>query len=205
MKGLEDIIQLAVMGFELTQEGWIFDGKDGSMEKDPLYGFTRIRDLYHKADPNYNLRFTVPMLWDKKKETVVSNESSEIIRMFYSAFDDLLPQEIREEKQAGGGYLPKELKPEIEAMNEWVYHDVNNGVYKTGFASTQEAYEEALIPLFKGLDKLEDHLSQPGNWPVSLAILRQNYTGASQKCLHSLSIFGPARAYDSLEGAEQIY
>lgn len=153
------------MGFELTQDGWIFDGKDGSMEKDPLYGFTRIRDLYHKADPNYNLRFTVPMLWDKKKETVVSNESSEIIRMMYESFDDLLPEEMRETKQAGGGYLPEKFRPEIEAMNEWVYNDVNNGVYKTGFASTQEAYEEALIPLFKGLDKLEEHLSQPGHWP----------------------------------------
>lgn len=153
------------MGFHLTQEGWIFDGKGRSMEKDPLYGFTRIRDLYHKADPNYNQRFTVPMLWDKKKETVVNNESSEIIRMFYSEFDDLLPQERRESNRHGGGYLPDNLRKEIDAMNEWVYHDVNNGVYKTGFASTQKAYEEAVVPLFKALDRLEDHLSQPGHWP----------------------------------------
>ena len=154
------------MGFQLTQkDGWIFDGKDGSMDKDPLYGFTRIKDLYYKADPNYNLRFTVPMLWDKKKETVVSNESSEIIRMFFTEFDDLLPEEHRESSHALGGYYPADKKQEIDAMNEWVYHNVNNGVYKTGFASTQEAYEEALQPLFEGLDKLEDHLSQPGHWP----------------------------------------
>lgn len=166
LKGLEDIIQLAVMGFELTQkDGWVFNGKDGSMDKDPLYGFTRIKDLYYKADPNYNLRFTVPMLWDKKKETVVSNESSEIIRMFFSEFDDLLPKEHREDSHALGGYRPDSLKQEIDTMNEWVYHNVNNGVYKTGFASTQDAYEEALQPLFEGLDKLEDHLSQPGHWP----------------------------------------
>lgn len=161
LKGLEDIISLAVCDFILTQDGWLFTGENGSMEKDPLYGFTSLKQMYLKADPEYNLRYTVPMLWDKKKETVVSNESSEIIRMFYSAFDALLPEEKRETAHPLGGYLPKDesLRQQIEDMNVWVYDNVNNGVYKTGFASTQEAYREHLYPLFEGLDKLEKHLT----------------------------------------------
>lgn len=182
LKGLEDIIQVAVMGFRLTQEGWTFDGSDGTMEKDPLYGFTHIRQLYWKADPEYKQRYTVPMLWDKKKETIVSNESSEIIRMFYTEFDDLLSPENREVNKPGGGFYPEHLRKEIDTMNEWVYNTVNNGVYKTGaswrlgfgrlkcscntgFASTQEAYEENVFPLFRSLDRLEEHLSKTGHQP----------------------------------------
>lgn len=165
LKGLEPIIQLIVCDFELTKEGWLFTGRDGSDEKDPLYGFTKMQDLYKKADPGYEGRFTVPALWDKKTETIVNNESSEIIRMFYSEFDTLLPEHLREDQKPGGGFYPKGLRKEIDEMNEWVYNTVNNGVYKTGFATTQEAYEANLYPLFESLDRLEKHLGEAGHHP----------------------------------------
>lgn len=135
-----------------------YTGLHGTDPKDPLYGFTFHRQLYLKADPSYAGRFTVPVLWDKKQETIVSNESSEIIRMFYSTFDSLLPAERRESAHPLGGYYPaqnEELRKEIDAMNEWVYDTVNNGVYKTGFATTQAAYEEACEAVFASLDRLE--------------------------------------------------
>lgn len=124
-----------------------------------------MRQFYEKADPHYTGRYTVPILWDKKRETIVNNESSEIIRMFYSEFDDLLPEKMREQNRPGGGFYPAHLRNEIDDMNEWVYHTVNNGVYKTGFATTQDAYEANVFPLFKSLDRLEEHLSQPKHQP----------------------------------------
>ncbi|KAF3933676.1 hypothetical protein ABW19_dt0200381 [Dactylella cylindrospora] len=162
LKGLEDIIQLVVMDFTLTPEGWLFNGNYGSDPVDPLYGFTKLSQLYFKANPNYEGRYTVPVLWDKKKETIVNNESSEIIRMFYSAFDSLLPESERETSKSHGGYLPENLRDEIEEMNEWVYHKINNGVYKTGFAATQEAYMSNVVPLFESLNRLEKHLQDRG-------------------------------------------
>jgi len=165
LKGLDSIIQLIVCDFELTKDGWLFTGRDGSDKKDPLYGFTKLGDLYRKADPGYVGRYTVPTLWDKKKETIVNNESSEIIRMFYTEFDDLLPEHLRETSQPGGGFYPEHLRKEIDALNEWVYNTVNNGVYKCGFAGSQAAYEANLFPLFESLDRLEKHLGEPGHSP----------------------------------------
>ncbi|KAG8533248.1 uncharacterized protein KY384_002031 [Bacidia gigantensis] len=165
LKGLEDVVQLVKCGFELTDEGWLFTGQHGSETKDPLYGFTKLSQLYYKADPDYKGRFTVPTLWDKKTETIVNNESSEIIRMFFTEFDDLLPEHLRESGHPLGGYYPAPLRKEIDAMNDWVYDSVNNGVYKCGFATNQGAYESNLYPLFDALDRLETHLGESGHSP----------------------------------------
>ncbi|THY62695.1 hypothetical protein D6C99_00803 [Aureobasidium pullulans] len=160
LKGLEDIIQLVVMDYEMFPEGWGYSGRNGTMEKDPLYGFTRHRQLYEKAEPGYEGRVLVPTLWDKKNETIVNNESSEIIRMFYTEFDDLLPEKFQENSHPAGGFLSDSLKKDIDQFNEWVYNDINNGVYKTGFASSQEAYEQNIDILFKALDRVEAHLGK---------------------------------------------
>lgn len=148
------------MDYEMFPEGWGYSGRNGTMEKDPLYGFTRHRQLYEKAEPGYEGRVLVPTLWDKKNETIVNNESSEIIRMFYTEFDDLLPEKFQEKSHPAGGFLPDSLKKNIDQFNEWVYNDINNGVYKTGFASSQEAYEQNIDILFKALDRVEAHLEK---------------------------------------------
>ncbi len=162
LKGLQETIQMVAMDWEMSADGWFYSGRDGTAPEEPLYGFKLHRELYLKADPTYDKRYTVPVLWDKKHETIVNNESSEIIRMLYSKFDAFIPEGRRETAKP---LLPESLRAQIDEMNEWVYNDLNNGVYKVGFAGTQEAYEASFFPLFKGLDRLEEHLSEPEHQP----------------------------------------
>ncbi|KAL5422843.1 hypothetical protein PMIN04_004359 [Paraphaeosphaeria minitans] len=164
MKGLEDVIQLIVLDDAEKRDGkmlWCFGGE----KRDPLYGFKYLKELYEKSEPRYDGRYLVPTLWDKKTEKIVNNESSEIIRMMYTEFDALLPEDLRESTKGPKGLYPPRLRSEIDTMNQWVYDTINNGVYKTGFATTQDAYEANLYPLFKSLDRVEEHLSQPGHQP----------------------------------------
>lgn len=147
----------------LGPKGWEFDGMMGSPLEDPLHpGVRTLRELYERVEPGFAGRVTVPVLWDKKTETIVNNESSEIIRMLYSEFDALLPEAHREAHRPGGGLYPEDRRAEIDEINDWVYSTVNNGVYKTGFANTQETYEENLATVFASLDRLEAILAGHG-------------------------------------------
>ncbi|KAH9894672.1 glutathione S-transferase [Xylariomycetidae sp. FL2044] len=160
MKKLDDVIDAYYLSHGTGSDMWVFNGEHGTSPKDPLYGFTSLRQLYLKANPDYQGRFTVPVLWDKQTGTVVNNESSEIIRMLYASFDAFVPERLREVNKPGGGLYPERLRRDIDEMNEWVYHTVNNGVYKAGFAAMQEAYDENVRALFASLDRLEAHLEQ---------------------------------------------
>jgi putative glutathione S-transferase len=123
--------------------------------EDHLFGFHHLNQVYRKAEPDYDARFTVPTLWDTKNNTIVSNESSEVIRDLNAAFNSILPDGEKKNLDL----YPENLRKEIDELNEWVYNDINNGVYKTGFAATQEAYETAFHALAKALDKVEGILS----------------------------------------------
>lgn len=160
LKGLEDFISFSSVHWHLGEKGWRFataDDKDAegtNVVPDPLHeGFTHIRDVYYLADENYDARFTVPVLFDKKNKTIVSNESSEILRMLGSAFDKLLPEEY-----AKVDLYPEQLRRDIDEAGEWTYDLINNGVYKSGFATTQEAYDKNVKALFGALDRAEKHL-----------------------------------------------
>ncbi|MFW2404212.1 MAG: glutathione S-transferase family protein [Gammaproteobacteria bacterium] len=149
LKGLQDIISVSVVNAYMGEEGWTFDPGPGVVP-DSINHATRLHQIYTKADPEFTGRVTVPVLWDKEGETIVSNESSEIMRMFNSAFDGV--------GATKGDYYPTELRSAIDELNDYIYPHVNNGVYRAGFASTQEAYEEAVVELFAALDTLEERL-----------------------------------------------
>ncbi|MEC7670042.1 MAG: glutathione S-transferase family protein [Pseudomonadota bacterium] len=152
LKGLSDLIDVSVVHPDMLGDGWTFDKDFDGATGDTLYGLPFARDVYLKAKPDMSGRVTVPILWDKERETIVSNESSEIIRMFNSAFDG-----ITGDTQ---DFWPEDLREAIEPVNARIYDTVNNGVYKAGFATTQEAYEEAVYPLFESLDWIEGILSE---------------------------------------------
>jgi putative glutathione S-transferase len=149
LKKLENIISVSVVHHFWDKDGWTFDASDGATG-DTLYGLDFLHQIYTKADPGYSGRVTVPVLWDRKLETIVSNESSEIIRMLNSAFDEW--------GDASLDFYPERLRGEIDAINAVVYPNVNNGVYRAGFATRQSAYEEAFRDLFSTLDMLEERL-----------------------------------------------
>ena len=151
LKGLEDMITVSVVHPDMLSDGWTFATDFDGATGDDLFGFDFMREVYLKADPKTSGRVTVPVLWDKKRGTIVSNESSEIIRMFNSAFDRLTGNT--------DDYWPEEMRDDIEEVNARIYSNVNNGVYKSGFATSQEAYDDAVTALFDTLDWLEDRLT----------------------------------------------
>ena len=151
LKGLEDIISVSVVHWYMAENGWTFEPAKGVIP-DPIYHANYLYEVYQTAEPTYSGRVTVPVLWDKQTNTIVSNESSEIIRMLNSAFDGAGAKP--------GDFYPEGLREEIDEINARIYSNVNNGVYKSGFATTQDAYEEAVVPLFVTLDWLEQRLSK---------------------------------------------
>ncbi len=153
LKGLEDIISVSVVHPLMPPESWVFGDYPGATP-DHVNGFRALSQVYHLADPGFDGVVTVPVLWDKKRHTIVNNESSEIIRMFNSAFDAW--------GRADVDFYPQDLRADIDAINRVVYEDVNNGVYRAGFARSQAAYEQACRRLFARLDELESRLhAQP--------------------------------------------
>ena len=150
LKKLEALIDVSVVHHFMGDTGWTFE-TDAAATGDALFGASHLHQIYTRAKPDYTGRVSVPVLWDKKAQTIVSNESSEIIRMFNTAFNGLTG-----DKQ---DFYPEPLRAEIDTINERVYNTLNNGVYKSGFATTQAAYEEAVTPLFETLDWLENRLA----------------------------------------------
>lgn len=180
LKGLKGLISVSVVHWHLGEKGWRFINdeekklREGSADlrfgsEDHLYGLQHIRDLYFKADPNYNARFTVPVLWDKKLGTIVNNESSEILRIFNTSFNSIIPQNF-----ASIDLYPEDLRDSIDEINSWVYDYINNGVYKTGFASKQEVYDEEVVKVFEHLDKVEEILGKNHNSPEKSEFLLGN-------------------------------
>lgn len=150
LKGLEKMISVSVVNPLMAEHGWTFKPDDGVVP-DPIHQAEYLHQIYTADTPDYSGRVTVPVLWDRQRQRIVSNESADIIRMFNSAFDDLSARP--------GDYYPQSLRGEIDALNERIYDRVNNGVYRAGFATSQQAYEQAFEALFETLDELEQRLA----------------------------------------------
>jgi len=147
LKGLTDLLDISVVHPDMLSDGWTFETDDNGATGDTLYGLPFARDIYTRADPAVSGRVTVPILWDKQRQTIVSNESSEIIRMFNTAFNELTGNTL--------DFYPAVLRGEVDQINERVYEPINNGVYKSGFATSQGAYDTAVTTLFDALDEME--------------------------------------------------
>jgi glutathionyl-hydroquinone reductase len=147
LKKLDSIIDIYVVDPIMLEHGWVLDDNARS-----YFGCKYLYEIYKKSDPLYVGRVTVPVLWDKKTETIVNNESSEIIRMFNNAFDHITGNSL--------DFYPEVLRTEIDEINQYVYHNINNGVYKVGFATSQSVYDKEIVCLFKALDYIEDTLSR---------------------------------------------
>jgi len=152
LKGLESFISVSVVSPLMFEDGWTFDDDFPNATGDSLYQHEYLYQLYLQADPEYTGRVTVPVLWDKKTQTIVSNESAEIIRMLNTAFDA--------KGARAGDYYPTQLRGKIDELNSWIYDTINNGVYKAGFATSQEAYDEAVTKVFESLARVEQILGQ---------------------------------------------
>lgn len=152
LKGLNDHISVSVVHPDMLGDGWTFATDFAGTTGDTLYGLSFAREIYLKDSPKMTGRVTVPILWDKAQERIVSNESSEIIQMFNGAFNDITENHL--------DFYPETLRPDIERVNARIYDEVNNGVYKSGFATSQAAYDGAVHTLFNALDWLEDHLGE---------------------------------------------
>ena len=151
LKDLNDHISVSVVHPDMLDDGWVFDSSFPGATEDHLFGKKFLREIYQKADPSITTSVTVPILWDKKTETIVNNESSQIIRILNTAFNDLTGNHI--------DFYPHEKRTEIDRLNDMIYNNVNNGVYKSGFALTQSAYDDAVTKLFETLDYLDEQLT----------------------------------------------
>lgn len=182
LKGLVEHISVSVVHPHMLENGWEFgrdfDSTTDLAMGDALFNSDYLHQIYSRAQADYSGRVTVPVLWDKQRNTIVSNESSEIIRMFNSAFNDLTGNSV--------DFYPEPLRQEIDEVNERIYHNVNNGVYKAGFATTQAAYEEGVKPLFETLDWLEQRLQQGGPY-----LLGEQQTEADWRLFTTLYRFDP--------------
>ena len=198
LKRLEDVISVSISFPAMGEQGWEFGEHPGSIP-DPLYNIRYVHELYTRADPHFTGRPTVPVLWDKTQHTMVNNESSDIIRMLNSAFDAY--------GDAAVDFYPEELRPEIDALNDRIYDALNNGVYRTGFAMSQGAYDEAVTELFDCLDELEQRLEgQPyllgkriteSDWRAFVTLIRFDiaYHGAFKCNLRRLGDYPNLSAY----------
>ncbi|NQV20475.1 MAG: glutathione S-transferase family protein [Rhodospirillales bacterium] len=177
LKGLDDAIDVSVVNEFMGENGWTFDDDGGGSTGDALFGSRYLYEVYLKSNPEHSGRVTVPVLWDKDTGTIVSNESSEVIRMLNSAFNDV--------GATGPDYYPEGLRAEIDPLNERIYHTVNNGVYRCGFATTQSAYDDAARELFDTLDMLEDRLS------IRRYLMGEVLTEADWRLFATLARFDP--------------
>jgi len=177
LKGLSEHVSVSVVHPDMLGQGWTFETDSHGATGDHLYGSDFAHQIYTRADPNYSGRVTVPILWDKQQETIVSNESAEIIRMFNSAFDTLTGNQT--------DFWPESMRDQIEEVNARIYNTLNNGVYKCGFATSQSAYDAAVTPLFDTLDWLEERLS------VNKFLMGDQITEADWRLFTTLIRFDP--------------